>query len=131
MRPPTWLGKPPPEGPWLPDPAKGSQGRITLRGGGASSGVATGRASVVRDAAASYDPGVVLVCDTLSPSAIPGLAFASGLVTDAGGVLSHAAIVARELGIPAVVGTRGATDLVETGSKVTVDDQLGLVLIER
>ena len=61
----------------------------------------------------------------------PGLAFASGLVTDAGGVLSHAAIVARELGIPAVVGTRGATDLVETGSKVTVDDQLGLVLIER
>ncbi len=131
VRPPTWLGKAPPEGPWLPDPALRSQGRISLRGVGASSGVATGPAAVVRDAAApSYDPGVVLVCDTLSPTVISCLAFASGLVTDSGGMLSHAAILARELGIPAVVGTHGATSHVEPGRKVTVDGQQGLVLIE-
>lgn len=55
----------------------------------------------------------------------------AAIVTDAGGMLSHAAIEAREYGIPAVVGTREGTKLIPEGAMVTVDGEAGTITIER
>jgi pyruvate,water dikinase len=57
-------------------------------------------------------------------------AVAGGIVAEAGGVLSHCAVVAREYGIPAIVGARGATQHIEDGSLVTLDGGAGFVRIE-
>jgi pyruvate,water dikinase len=71
--------------------------------------------------------GEVLVCRTTSPAWTPLIARAAAVVADAGGVLAHCAIVAREHGIPRVVGTGVATDQIADGTLVTVDGARGLV----
>ncbi len=95
----------------------------------ASPGRYTGPVRVIRDEGefAKIEQGDVVVCPITSP--VWSLLFASigGLVTDTGGILSHAAIIAREYGVPAVVATGNATRLLHDGQIVTVDGSLGLV----
>ena len=95
----------------------------------ASRGVATGPARIIRDLseADKLMPGDVLVCRTTSPPWTVLFTRASAVVTDAGGVLSHTAITAREYGIPCVVGARGATERIRDGMLITVDGERGVV----
>ena len=72
-------------------------------------------------------PGDVLVAETTAPPWTPLFATAVAIVTDTGGVLSHCAVVAREYGIPAVVGTGSATSVIQEGQLVEVDGDAGIV----
>jgi pyruvate,water dikinase len=101
-----------------------------VRGLGASPGVATGRVRVLTATAqsAQLQPGEVLVAPMTSPDWVPLMRRAAAIVTDAGGMTSHAAIVSRELGIPCVVGTRSATRTLRDGVQVTVNGKDGTVL---
>ncbi len=74
-------------------------------------------------------PGDVLVCPVTTPAWSILFTQASAVVTDSGGVLSHAAIIARENGLPAVLGTRDATQRLVDGQTVTVDGSRGVVEI--
>ena len=101
----------------------------TLRGLGASAGVVEGVARVV-DSPAEFDQvqkGELLVCKMTSPSWVVLFTKIAGLVTDSGGALSHPAVVSREFGIPAVVGTRVATQKIRTGQRVRVNGAAGIV----
>jgi len=102
-----------------------------LRGAAASAGSYRGRARVVTALAAAeaLEQGDVLVCPTTDPAWTPYFAVLGAVVTDAGGVLSHSAVVAREFGIPAVVGAAGATRLIRDGATVTVDGTGGTVVV--
>ena len=103
----------------------------TLTGTGASGGVARGRVRVVRSAA-EFDRlrvGEVLVCRATNPAWTPLFAIATAVVTETGGTLSHAAIVAREYGIPAVMSCLGATGDLPDGTLVSVDGTAGTVSI--
>ncbi|HEU4643111.1 MAG TPA: phosphoenolpyruvate synthase [Gemmatimonadaceae bacterium] len=104
---------------------------VLLRGLGASPGVATGPARVLASAAdaARLAAGEILVARMTSPDWVPVMRRAAAVVTDAGGMTSHAAIVSRELGIPCVVGTREATRLLADGAVVTVDGAEGVVTL--
>jgi len=75
--------------------------------------------------------GDILVCRSTSPSWTPLVARSSAVVTDTGGVLAHTAIVAREFGIPCVVGTKNATSLIKDGMTITVDGGEGTVRLEQ
>jgi pyruvate,water dikinase len=101
-----------------------------LRGLAASPGVATGRVRILNSAAesAALLPGEVLVTAMTSPDWVPIMRRAAAIVTDAGGMTSHAAIVSRELGVPCVVGTRTATQTLHDGTLVTVNGREGTVL---
>ena len=94
-------------------------------------GVARGRARVLRDLhdAGNLRPGEVLVTTTTSQPWTPLFGIAAALVTDTGGVLSHSAVVAREYGLPAVVGTRVGTRRIRDGMLVEVDGDRGRVRI--
>jgi pyruvate,water dikinase len=78
--------------------------------------------STVRD-------GEILVCSITSPAWAPIFTKVKAVVTDIGGVMSHAAIVCREYGLPAVVGTGRATSQIKTGQTVRVDGSAGTVTI--
>ncbi|MFN2115648.1 MAG: PEP/pyruvate-binding domain-containing protein [Anaerolineae bacterium] len=107
-------------------------GRETLLGLAGSPGVATGPVCVVRgpDEFGKLSRGDILVAPLTNPVWTPLFAVAGGVVTDSGGILSHGAIVAREYGIPAVLGARGATTALKDGQIVTVDGSNGTVAIE-
>jgi phosphoenolpyruvate synthase/pyruvate phosphate dikinase len=96
-----------------------------------SHGVAEGDAIIVMDyeGLRAVNPGNILVCPNPNPSWIPIFGVITGIVTDAGGTLSHAAIVAREHKIPAVVNTREATRKIRTGQKLRIDAKEGAVFI--
>jgi pyruvate,water dikinase len=130
--PPPVLGKPPAvsEAP-LPEGLHATELRI-LRGVSASGGSYRGRARVIDtiEQATSLRPGDVLVCRTTTPAWTPFFGVIAALVTNGGGALSHSAIVAREFGIPAVIGTVNGSVLIRDGATVTVDGSNGLVLIE-
>ena len=98
------------------------EGEVLAEGLAVGSAVASGEARVLRDPSgiSSFRPGEVLVTEMTDPDWEPIMKAASAIVTDRGGRTSHAAIVARELGIPAVVGTRNATRRVRGGEPVTV-----------
>ena len=104
-------------------------GALLLSGTPASRGRARGVARVVTDPAGAggLRSGEVLVCRTTDPSWTPLLSVASAVVTETGGVLAHAAIVARERGIPAVVGAAGACTVLGTMPRVVVDGAAGTV----
>jgi rifampicin phosphotransferase len=72
-------------------------------------------------------PGSVLVCPTTTPAWTPLFSQARALVTDIGGILAHGSIVAREYGIPAVMGTGIATQRIKSGQVITVDGTGGTV----
>jgi len=100
-----------------------------LRGTPASGGVVTGEARVVLEpSGARLEPGEILVAPSTDPGWTPLFLTAGGLVMEMGGPMSHGAIVAREYGIPAVVGVPDATELIETGQRLTVDGLSGEVL---
>jgi pyruvate,water dikinase len=103
-----------------------------LVGAPGSPGRYSGTARVVRDDSefSRLRPGEVLVCPIASPAWSVLFAQAGAVVTDAGGASSHAGIIAREYGIPAVLGTRDATRRLGDGQVVTVDGTAGLVTIE-
>jgi len=104
-----------------------------VHGLGASPGRATGLVRVLRSPAddAAMNNGEILVTHMTSPDWVPIMRRASAIVTDAGGMTSHAAIVARELAVPCIVGTHDATRLLSTGTLVTVDGTLGTVVAGR
>ena len=102
-----------------------------LAGSPASAGTVTGRARVVLDPVGAHlEPGEILVAPSTDPGWTPLFLTAGGLVMEMGGVNSHGAVVAREYGIPAVVGVPDATQLIETGQLVTVDGAAGLVTVQ-
>lgn len=94
-----------------------------------SNGAATGTARVVRGPGdfAAVRPGDILVCPWTDPSWTPLLRLAAGVVTETGGVLSHAAIVARERRIPAVLGIAHATTTLQDAETLTIDGTAGTV----
>ena len=97
-----------------------------LRGTPASGGLVTARARVILDpAGATLEPGEVLVAPSTDPGWTPLFLIAGGLVMEMGGSMSHGAVVAREYGIPAVVGVPDATGRVVTGTRITVDGSAG------
>jgi pyruvate,water dikinase len=102
-----------------------------LRGAGASPGIYEGRARLIRgpEDFERLGPGDVLVAAITTPAYNVVLPLLGAVVTDRGGVLSHPAIVAREFGIPAVVGTGSATATIPDGTRVRVDGTLGTVSI--
>ena len=110
------------------------EGADTIRGIGCSAGSVIARARVL-DGPEAFDqmePGEVLVAAITTPAWTPLFAMASAIVTDVGGPLSHGSIVAREYGIPAVLGTGGATRRLRTGDRVRVDGTKGTVeILER
>lgn len=102
------------------------------RGVAGSSGVYRGRARVIAslEGADRLEPGDVLVAAATAPEWTPYFGVIGALVTGAGGVLTHAAVVARELGLPAVVGVIGATSEIPDGSWVVVDGSAGTVRLD-
>jgi pyruvate,water dikinase len=115
---------------WGAPPAPSADPRI-LRGQAGSPGMVRGRARVVRSLAEAgkLEPGDVLVAASTMPAWTPLFLTAAAVVTDTGGVLSHSAIVAREYGIPAVVGTGVATSTIRDGQLVEVEGGAGIVRI--
>ena len=104
-----------------------------LKGFAGSPGIVEGRARVCRsaDEIRELQEGEILVAPTTSPSWAPAFARIKACITDVGGIMSHAAIVCREYGMPAVVGTGHATKIIRTGMMLRVDGSSGLVTIER
>ena len=102
-----------------------------LRGAPASGGVVSGKARVVMDPGSAHlEPGEILVAPSTDPGWTPLFLTAGGLVMEMGGPMSHGAIVAREYGIPAVVGVPDATERIHTGQKISVDGSEGIVNLE-
>ena len=100
----------------------------TLTGTPASAGMVTANAHVVIDPAqARLMPGEILVAPSTDPGWTPLFLTAGGLVMEMGGANSHGAVVAREYGIPAVVGVAGATELITSGMQLTLDGASGVV----
>jgi pyruvate,water dikinase len=131
--PPPILGRPlDPDDEPSPSDDLMPAGMRVLRGVAASPGSFRGRARVIEtlEEAATLVDGDVLVVRTTTPPWTPFFALVSGLVTNSGGMLSHASVVAREFGIPAVVGTLNATALIQDGATVTVDGTKGIVVVE-
>lgn len=109
----------------------GDDGGRELKGFAASSGVVEGPARVVTSAAeiGALRQGEILVCQVTNPSWAPIFQKIAAAVSDIGGSMSHMAIVAREYGLPAVVGTGSATQRIRTGQRIRVDGGRGIVTI--
>ena len=109
--------------------AEGTDAAPVLKGLPASPGYASGTVKVIRDISelSKVQKGDVLVTTMTTPDMVPAMERAAAIVTDEGGMTCHAAIVSRELGIPAVVGTEKATEVLKDGDVVTVDAYKGLV----
>jgi len=112
----------------LPEAAALSDGPL-VAGLAASPGIASGRVRVLSspDEGSRLRDGEVLVAEMTNPDWVPTMRRASAVVTDGGGITCHAAIVARELRVPCVVGTGSATTVLKEGQQVTVDGSTGEV----
>ncbi|MFB6361729.1 MAG: pyruvate, water dikinase [Halobacteriales archaeon] len=102
---------------------------ILLRGLGASPGLASGAVRIVDklDQLDKVAAGDIIVTEMTTPDMVPAMKRAAGIVTDEGGMTSHASIVSRELGVPAVVGTETATNVLSDDEAITIDGEKGLV----
>jgi len=132
LKPPTKLGREEPDFGVTSrfDVAREEAGDADeLQGTGASAGVVRGPARVAlgSDDFERIQRGDIIVCPSSNPSWVPVFTIAAGLVTNTGGVLAHAAVVAREFGLPAVVGVAGATDKIADGRMVEIDGTAGTV----
>ncbi|MFC7210944.1 phosphoenolpyruvate synthase [Natronoarchaeum sp. GCM10025321] len=110
--------------------ASGGAGDDVLVGGlGASPGTVSGAVRIVDklDELDKVREGDVIVTEMTTPDMVPAMKRASGIVTDEGGMTSHAAIISRELGVPAVVGTQSATTRLDDGQVITLDGKRGTV----
>jgi len=104
--------------------------RVVAKGLPASPGVWAGKAKVVKsidEASKMIEKGDILVTTMTNPDWVPYMRLAGAIVTDEGGMTCHAAIVSRELGIPAIVGTGNATKVMKSGEEYTVDAATGVV----
>lgn len=109
----------------------GASGNGILAGSPASAGMVTAPARVILDpVGARLEPGEILVAPSTDPGWTPLFLTAGGLVMEMGGANSHGAVVAREYGIPAVVGVADATARISTGQRITVDGGAGTVVPE-
>jgi len=108
-----------------------SEANVLVRGLPASPGIGAGIARVIFDPhgkeAQEFKEGDILITKMTDPDWVPLMKKAAAIVTDEGGMTSHAAIVSRELGIPCIVGTGNATEAIKTGIEVTVDGSRGVV----
>ncbi|AKG38989.1 MAG: phosphoenolpyruvate synthase [Infirmifilum sp.] len=107
-----------------------TEAKPVVKGLAASPGVAFGKAKIcltLEDAKTKMQPGDILVTKMTDPDWVPYMKIAAAIVTDEGGMTAHAAIVSRELGIPAIVGTREATKVMVDGKEYTVDAKTGVV----
>ncbi|MGO1182756.1 MAG: PEP/pyruvate-binding domain-containing protein [Micrococcaceae bacterium] len=111
--------------------APDSSPSAALTGTPGSNGIVTARARIVRGFSdfAAVRRGEIVVCPYTDPAWTPLFTIAAGVVTETGGALSHAAIVAREYGIPAVLGAHGAMSRIENGARVTLDGSTGTVVV--
>jgi phosphohistidine swiveling domain-containing protein len=111
------------------DRTDAASSREILRGLGAAPGTAIGAARVLRSEAETFDvpQGAIVVARLLNPYQAPVLFKAAGVVVEEGGLLQHATILAREFGVPAVVGLRRATDLLADGELLEVRGDTGEV----
>jgi pyruvate,water dikinase len=105
--------------------------QTTISGVAAAKGVARGVARVLQssDELHRLEPGSILVCESTSPNWTPAFGKIAGAVCDGGGMLSHAAIVGREYGVPTVTATGVATLSIADGDEVEVDGSNGVVTI--
>jgi pyruvate,water dikinase len=132
--PPFWFeGEVPPPDTW---PLRAERRSIdttprTLTGMGVCPGTATGPARVITDPSApgALEPGDILVAPITDPAWTPLFLAVAGVVVDVGAQQSHAAIIARELGIPAVVSVPGASLTIADGTTITVDGTHGTVTV--
>ncbi len=120
--PRTFIGAPPPV--QLPP-----SGGTVLTGTAASSGVVEGKARVLLSASqmSELQPGEILVVHTTDVGWTPLFCIAAGVVTELGGPLSHAAVVARELAVPSVVNVDGVTRAIKTGDRIRLDGDRGTI----
>jgi pyruvate,water dikinase len=113
--------------------AKGGKasGEIILEGLGASPGVASGKVKIIKgmDTLDRVLEGDILVTKMTTPDMVPAMKRSAAIITDEGGLTCHAAIVSRELGTPAVVGTKEATKVLQDEQLVTVDGEMGRVFL--
>lgn len=143
LTPPPFLGDPPSGPPpgdnplqrtgtkFFGGPPQQAEHANQLKGNPGSRGLRTGVARVARtlEEASHLQPGEILVAITTMPPWTPLFGVAAAVVTETGGSLSHCAIVAREYGIPAVVGAYSATQRITTGQMITVDGSSGVVTL--
>jgi pyruvate, water dikinase len=129
-RPETIFGTKTAEAPKMEE-NKAQELKIVVRGISAGRrGYGIGKAKVVLnldDASKLMTKGDILVTGMTDPDFVPFMKMASAIVTDKGGITSHAAIVSRELNIPCVVGTENATQIMQTGKEYTVDSRNGVI----
>ena len=111
------------------DAAGDADADVLVDGLGASPGVVSGAVRIVHklDHLDQVQEGDVMVTEMTMPDMVPAMKRAAGIVTDEGGMTSHAAIISRELGVPAVVGTGNGTRLLEDGRNVTLDGDKGTI----
>jgi pyruvate,water dikinase len=112
-----------------PSPVVAAEKKILLKGLPSSPGVGAGKAHVILtvDGVSEFQSGEVLVTQMTTPDWVPTMKKAKAIITDAGGMTCHAAIVSRELGIPCITGTKTGTQTIVTGQEVTVDAKMGVV----
>lgn len=128
--PSAWLGQPVPT--TIPDGTSQRAETNVFEGVGASPGIVEGPARVITDPDEDVESGDILVAATTDPSWASIMFVSKALVVDIGGALSHAAIVARELGIPCVVNTKNGSQQIRTGDILRVDGSSGRVeIVER
>lgn len=113
------------------DSAPATDGANSWQGLGGSPGSISGEVFIITDPAqfADFPQGAILVARTTNPAWTPLFYHAAGVITESGGPLSHGAVTARELGIPAVMGIRDACYRLTNGQRVKIDGSLGRVII--
>ncbi len=103
--------------------------KLLLKGQGAAPGIASGKVVIIRDVrdVGKVKEGDILVTKMTNPDMVPAMRKVAAIITDEGGMTCHAAIVSRELGTPAIVGTRTATNVLRNDQVVTADGEKGHV----
>jgi len=110
-------------------PTSPAEKKIIIKGLPSSPGLGAGKAHVILtvDGVSEFQNGEVLVTQMTTPDWVPTMKKAKAIVTDAGGMTCHAAIVSRELGIPCITGTKTGTQVIANGQEITVDAKMGVV----
>lgn len=106
-----------------------SEAKVLVKGLGSSPGIGIGKVRILHSSKEikTMERGEVLVTDMTTPDFVPAMKKSVAIVTNTGGMTSHAAIVSRELGIPCIVGTTNATEVLKNGVDITVDGTHGVV----